>query len=102
MVVSIGRHTKPGWLNQQTPQNCLFRKIQRSPRPGLKQKAGQYPVSSIPASQICAAIHQASYQLLPDQLRHSWKTKLSGPQGQSFFWEPVNNVIPETELSQDK
>jgi hypothetical protein len=28
---------------QQIPQHCLFRKIQRSPRPGLKQKANRYP-----------------------------------------------------------
>jgi hypothetical protein len=30
------------------------------------------------------------------------ESKLSGAQGQSFFWEPVNNDIPETELSQHK
>jgi hypothetical protein len=30
------------------------------------------------------------------------ESKLSGAQGQSFFWEPVDNDIPETELSQHK
>jgi hypothetical protein len=30
------------------------------------------------------------------------ESKLSGAQGQYFFWEPVNNDIPETELSQHK
>ena len=30
------------------------------------------------------------------------ENKLSGVQGQYFFWEPVNNDIPETELSQHK
>jgi hypothetical protein len=30
------------------------------------------------------------------------ESKLSGAQGQYFFWEPVNNDIPETELSQYK
>jgi len=28
---------------QQISQHCLFRKIQRSPRPGLKQKTSRYP-----------------------------------------------------------
>jgi hypothetical protein len=49
------------------------------------------------------AIHQASRESCqPDQLRHLWKNKLSGAQGQSFIWEPVDNDIPETELSQHK
>jgi hypothetical protein len=31
------------WPNPaDSAKNCLFRKIQRSPRPGLKQKANQY------------------------------------------------------------
>jgi hypothetical protein len=54
-------------------------------------------------AKIYIAIHQASRESCqPDQLRHSWKNKLSGAQGQSFFWEPVDNDIPETELSQHK
>jgi hypothetical protein len=40
------------WPNPaDSAKNCLFRKIQRSPRPGLKQKASQYPVFQYPASQ---------------------------------------------------
>jgi hypothetical protein len=30
------------------------------------------------------------------------ENKLSGVQGQYFFWEPVNIDIPETEFSQPK
>jgi hypothetical protein len=30
------------------------------------------------------------------------ESKLSDAQGQYFFWEPVNNDIPETGLSQHK
>jgi hypothetical protein len=31
------------WPNPaDSSKNCLFRKIQRSPRPGLKQQASQY------------------------------------------------------------
>jgi hypothetical protein len=30
------------------------------------------------------------------------ESKLSDAQGQYFFWEPVNNDIPETGLSQQK
>jgi hypothetical protein len=89
--------------DQQLLENCLFRKIQRSPRPGLKQKASQYPILSWRAK-IYIAIHQAFFQnpAQPEQLRHSWKSKLSDAQGQYFFWEPVNNDIPETGLSQQK
>jgi hypothetical protein len=44
MVVSLSRQAKPLLVkDRQIPQNCLFRKIQRSPRPGLKQKGSQNP-----------------------------------------------------------
>jgi hypothetical protein len=81
---------------QQNSQNCLFRKIQRSPRPGLKQKASQYPGEP--------NLHRNSPGLFENPASQSncdtQESKLSDAQGQYFFWEPVNNNIPETGLSQ--
>jgi hypothetical protein len=63
MVASFSRRTKL-WLAkyQQIPQNCLVRKIQRSPRPGVKQKAGQKPgklkVIAIPVDRSNCDTHE--------------------------------------------
>jgi hypothetical protein len=45
IVPSLSGQSKPlaGQNQHIFPRNCLFRKIQRSPRPGLKQKASQNP-----------------------------------------------------------
>jgi hypothetical protein len=44
--------------DQQLPGNCLVRKIQRSPRPGLKQKASQNSGKAKLSSQFTQAIFQ--------------------------------------------
>jgi hypothetical protein len=62
----------------------------------LKQKASQYPGEPKLTSQFTGL-----FKILPaGPICDTLESKLSGAQGQSFFWEPVNNDIPETELSQ--
>jgi hypothetical protein len=64
----------------------------------LKQKANQYSGEPKFTSQSTSSFQSAGN----NQLRHSWKSKPFGAQGQSFFWEPVNKDIPETGFTQLK
>jgi hypothetical protein len=84
--------------DQQLLQNCLVRKIQRSPRPGLKQKASQNSGEAKLSSQFIWPSFKSFCQ--PEAIAILMESKLSDAQGQYFFWEPVNNDIPETGLSQ--
>jgi hypothetical protein len=82
--------------DQLLNENCLFRKIQRSPRPGLKQNANQ---KSGQLNRFRRRPPGLPFGDLPFGATATLKeSKLYRPQGQYFFWEPVNNDIPETEF----
>jgi hypothetical protein len=90
-------------LSRRTKPVLVVTNISRKPVPsvrfsarraqGVKQKASQNP--SKPNNR---AITRAETICRPEQLRHTWKSKLSGAQGQYFFWESPNKDIPETGL----
>jgi hypothetical protein len=99
MAVGLSRQTKPLLVDdRQIVQNCLFRKIQRSPRPGLKQKASQNPGEP----NFHRNFYRTVFESLPPVEANAtlMESKLSDAQGQYFFWESVNKHIPETGLSQ--
>jgi hypothetical protein len=103
----LSRQTKPLLIRDKQLGSAAPRKLslpQDSALSAPRLETESQPVSYLVlASQIYIAIHQAFPESSrPDQLRHSWKSKLFDAQGQYFFWEPVNNDIPETELSQQK
>jgi hypothetical protein len=56
MIVSRNRRTNPSLVNDQRIHHCLFRMIQRSPRPGMKQKPAR-----ILASQTTIATYLAAF-----------------------------------------
>jgi hypothetical protein len=105
MVVSLSRQTKP--LAGKNP--AASAKLSRPQDSALTApKAGnRKPTSTLsPVSRrakIYITVHQAFSRILTARATATlMESKLSDPQGQYFFWEPVNNDIPETELSQHK
>jgi len=69
----------------------------------LKQKTSQYPVFQYPGKPKFTSQFTGFLQNPPARATATlMESKLSGSQGQYFFWEPVNNDIPETGLSQHK
>jgi hypothetical protein len=63
------KQTTAGKDQQILSRNCLFRKIQRSPRPGLKQKASQYPGEPNFYRNLPDRISSHYYQPVRKQLR---------------------------------
>ena len=97
MAVSLSRQTKPSWPTPADSATCLFRKVQRSPRPGLKQRS--QPVSR--QAKTCTATQPGAFGTSSrGNCDTHGKINCLTLKVNTFFGIPVNYDIPETELSQ--